>query len=239
MNTLYIIIPAYNEEENIVRLISDWYPVIETYNPEGRSRLVVIDDGSRDETYHLLEKMAVSRPLLVPLTKPNAGHGPTLISGYRYALKNGADYVFQTDSDGQTDPAEFGKFYLLRDKYDAVFGMRPERGDGKIRAVIERVLCGILKLIFGVSIPDANCPYRLMSASYLKEYLPKLPKNYNLPNVMLTVFGVYDKRRVRFLPVTFRPRQGGVNSVNFRKITLIGFAAVQDFLSFRRLMRRK
>lgn len=239
MDTLYVIIPAYNEEQNIEEVVNEWYPVVCRHSNDGKSRLVVIDDGSRDGTYHLLEKMAVTRPYLVPLTKPNAGHGPTLIMGYRYAAAHGADYVFQTDSDGQTDPSEFEPFWDLRDRREAVFGYRPERGDGQVRAFVEKVLCLILRLIFGVRIPDANAPYRLMSLAFLKRYLPRLPENYNLPNVMLTVYGAYDRREIEFLPISFRNRRGGVNSVNMRKITGIGLSAISDFIRFRRHMKNR
>ena len=97
MSVLYIVIPAYNESANIKKTIEQWYPVVEKHNDEGRSRLVVINDGSKDNTYELLCACAKDRPLLVPLTKPNGGHGPTLLYGYRYAIDQDADYIFQTD----------------------------------------------------------------------------------------------------------------------------------------------
>ena len=56
MNVLYIIIPAYNEEKNIKNVIVDWYPIVEKYNGNGKSRLVVIDDGSKDKTYEIMKK---------------------------------------------------------------------------------------------------------------------------------------------------------------------------------------
>ena len=77
MSSLYIVIPAYNESANIERTIDQWYPVVERHNDEGKSRLVIINDGSKDHTYQLLQKCAASRPLLIPLDKPNGGHGPT------------------------------------------------------------------------------------------------------------------------------------------------------------------
>ena len=107
MSSLFIVIPAYNEAENIERTVSEWYPIVESHNKEGQSRLVIINDGSKDNTYELICKLAQARPLLIPLTKPNGGHGSTVLYGYRYAIEHRADYIFQTDSDGQTDPAEF------------------------------------------------------------------------------------------------------------------------------------
>ena len=120
MDSLYIIVPAYNESDNIEIFVNDWYPVIESHNTDGKSRLVIINDGSKDDTYEKLLSLAESRPYLIPLTKPNGGHGPTVIYGYRYAIEQGADYIFQTDSDGQTVPSEFEGFWEKRKKYDAV-----------------------------------------------------------------------------------------------------------------------
>lgn len=103
-------------------------------------------------------------PKLEILENTDRQHGPKVIALYAEAIKNGADYIFQTDSDGQTDPAEFDRFWELRGKYDGIFGRRNERGDGKARAVVENVVCALLRVYFGVRIPDANAPFRLMKA---------------------------------------------------------------------------
>ena len=147
MEKLYIIIPAYNESDNIKNCVDDWYPVIEAHDQDGGSRLVIINDGSKDDTYQILLDLAKDRPLLLPLTKENGG---TVLYGYRYAIEKGADYIFQTDSDGQTNPAEFEQFWNERNEYDAVIGNRVERGDGKQRKFVENTVCFLLRLIFGV-----------------------------------------------------------------------------------------
>ena len=118
MKVLYIIMPAYNEEQNIENVIVDWYSIVEKYNGNGKSRLVVIDDGSKDRTYEIVKKCAENRPLLIPITKQNSGHGGTVLYGYQYALKNDADYVFQTDSDGQTIAEEFHQFWEQKEQFD-------------------------------------------------------------------------------------------------------------------------
>ena len=79
MDILYIIIPAYNEEENIEQVIEDWYPIIQKHDGGGASRLVIIDDGSKDKTFSIIQQAAISKPLLCPITKPN-GSAPTTIT---------------------------------------------------------------------------------------------------------------------------------------------------------------
>ena len=239
MDTLYIVIPAYNESENIKRTIEEWCPVVEKHNGGGASRLVIINDGSRDDTYEIASAECETHPLLTVLTKPNGGHGSTVLYGYRYALENGADYIFQTDSDGQTDPAEFEKFWQIREGSDAIFGNRTSRGDGFSRAVVEKVLCAVLWTYFHVSVPDANAPFRLMKASTLQKYIGLIPKDFNLSNVILSV--IYAKKgcKVKYIPITFRPRQGGVNSINMKKIFGIGRQAVRDFRKINKVLSRR
>ena len=229
MSSLYIIIPAYNESENIEKTISDWYPVVESHNEEGNSRLVIINDGSKDNTYDLVCRLAKKHPLLVPLTKSNGGHGSTVLYGYRYAIQNHADYIFQTDSDGQTSSGEFESFWEKRDLYDAVLGDRRERGDGKSRKFVEDTVCFLLRIIFGIKVPDANAPFRLMKTELVDRYIGKLPENYNIPNIMFTTYFVYYREKVAFFPITFQPRKAGTNSINLKKIAKIGIQAVRDF----------
>ena len=229
MDILYIVVPAYNEAENIGRLIDDWYPVVEKYNGNGMSRLVIVNDGSNDNTYEIVEKYAETRPLLQPLNKTNGGHGPTVLFGYRYAIKSNADFIFQTDSDGQTNPGEFEQFWNLRNEYDAIIGDRSARQDGLSRKFVEFILLRILRIIFGVRIPDSNAPFRLMKREVVEKYLTKMPKDFNLPNVMLTTYFSYFHEKMKFIKITFKPRQGGTNSINMKKIMKIGYKALGDF----------
>lgn len=226
---LYIIIPAYNESENIKQVVCDWYSVIEQHSAGGESRLVVVDDGSKDNTFQILQQLAADRPLLMPITKKNSGHGASVLFGYKLALEKGAAYVFQTDSDGQTLPEEFEQFWQQRDEYDMLIGWRKGRMDGFSRVFVTKVLKLVIRLCFGVWITDANTPYRLLKSDSLRQFIGLIPDGYNLSNVLLSVIYTTKQQKVKFIPITFRPRQGGVNSINFRKIIKIGWNAVKDF----------
>jgi glycosyltransferase involved in cell wall biosynthesis len=171
---------------------------------------------------------------LEAITKPNSGHGATVLYGYRYALANEADYVFQTDSDGQTLPSEFWQFWENRESYDFQIGFRKDRQDGFSRVFVTKTLRLVLFFQFGLWITDANTPFRLMSSETLAEMLPRIPEKHNLSNVLLTVLYYKEKKNIKYYPITFRPRQGGMNSINFIRIIEIGWKAVKDFSSLQK-----
>ena len=171
---LYIIIPAYNEEENIERVVEEWYPIVEKYGND--SKMVVVDDGSKDSTYTKLQSLAKDKHSLIPLSKPNGGHGSAILVGYRYALKGGANYIFQTDSDGQTSPDDFSAFWEARNEWDMIIGHRVHRQDGISRIFVTKTLKVILRITLGVWIIDANTPFRLMKSESLQKCLSIIPE---------------------------------------------------------------
>lgn len=234
MDSLYIVIPAYNEAENIESVVSSWYPVLDGKSED--SQLVIADSGSSDGTHEILQRLSTKYSKLRILSDTGKSHGIKLMALYNYAIINGADYVFQTDSDGQTNPDEFPAFWEKRKEYDGIFGNRQVRGDGRIRAFVEHVVCFLLKIYFGVSLPDANAPFRLMKTETLKKYLYRLPDDYNIPNIMLTTYFVFFKEKTSFREITFRSRQGGKNTVNLFKIIKIGWKALGDFRRLKKEM---
>lgn len=204
---LYVVIPAYNERENVEAVIEQWYPVIEKVG--GESRLIIVNDGSSDDTYEVMQRCAETRPMFVPLTKANSGHGATLLYLYHYAFEKGADYVFQTDSDGQTEPDEFWAFWRLRENFDMVIGSRTARQDGFMRVIVSKVLKLVIGLYFHVGVEDANTPFRLMKTNVLEENLSLIPPDFFLSNVLISVIYAKKNLAVRYLPITFKNRAGG------------------------------
>lgn len=236
MDNLYIVIPAYNEHDTIHEVINQWYPIVEKIG--NNSRLVIVNDGSKDDTYKIMQKCAKEKPLFVPLTKENEGHGATVLYAYDYALDQKADYIFQTDSDGQTIPDEFWTFWEQRHDYDFVIGHRNHRQDGFSRVVVTKILKIVIRICFGVNVMDANTPFRLMKADTLRENIQMIPSKFNLSNVILSV--IYERKRskIKYIPITFRQRQGGINSINLLNISKIGLQALKDFRQINRSLKQ-
>ena len=104
---------------------------------------------------------------------------------------------------------------------------------------LSKVVYILLKIYFGVNVPEANAPFRLMKADLVKKYIDNLPYDYNLPNIMMTTYFSYYKENIKFEEITFKPRQAGVNSNNIIKIVKIGARAMSDFRRFKRGMKKK
>lgn len=235
--------PAYNEAENIEDTLRDWYSVVEQINKgqKAEAYLLIADDGSKDSTFKKMLKLSSTGdfPFFHPLTKPNGGHGQTVLFLYRYAIEKGADYIFQTDSDGQTNPEEFWQLYENRHQYDFQIGYRNKRQDGLGRIFVTKMLRLIIWFAFGVWVTDANTPFRLLKKEKLQDIMNVLPEDYFLCNVAISAIAKKWEYNIKFYPITFRPRQGGVNSINFRRIFRIGLRAIKDFVDINKKAKKK
>jgi len=219
--------PIYNEETNIANVISEWLPVLDGLGI--RYELLAINDGSKDSTLAILQSLAQRyQDKIVVIDKPNSGHGRSCRCGYEVALERSAQWILQIDSDGQCDPAYFPSFWSQHEEADCVFGFRATRGDGLMRKLISRS-CGVLSsLVSGVDVRDANVPYRLMRKSALVQALPKVPADFDVQNIALTVaLKRCQGLRWKYVPIHFRDRQGGINSINIPKIAKMGWTMLK------------
>ena len=160
-----IIIPVYNEEEIILKVISKALNFIKNTN----SKILIINDGSKDNTRKKLDKIK-SKKILI-FHKKNEGHGKTLIFGYKKAINMKAEYVLQIDSDDQIAFNEFKKLIKYKKKYDFIIGNRQNRDDPFSRILISGFMKLIIFLLYGKYIVDPNCPLRIIKTSFLKHLL--------------------------------------------------------------------
>ena len=124
--------------------------------------VLVINDGSRDDTPRILDELARVYPDHVRIVHhpQNRGYGGALRSGFAHATK---DLVFYTDGDAQYDPAEMALLWArLTDEVDWVNGWKISRSDPLHRIVIGRIYHHTVKLLFGLGVRDVDCDFRLM-----------------------------------------------------------------------------
>lgn len=234
---LYLVIPAYNEQANIKAVVMQWHKALCEALGDESFRILVNDSGSNDSTREILENLHLQELQIISNTHKQ--HGPKLIALYNRAINDNVAWVFQTDSDGQTNPSEFRAFWELRDKYDIILGYRKIRGDGRFRKFVENVVCALLWVFFGVRVRDANAPFRLMKVSVLSKYMRYFAPDFNLPNIILTAFFAKNNEKMCFKEISFQSRKAGKNSINFWRIFKIGCKALVDFAKFRAVIKQK
>ena len=238
MDCLYIVMPAYNEAATLRAVVRDWHRMLHVSGASPESRLLLIDDGSTDDSAALLEELSADYPQLVVQHQANQGHGAAILNGYRLALEQGADYVFQTDSDGQTDPEKFPDFWNLRQEATMIIGERRKRQDGRSRTFVSLVLCLVIWLTLGVKLKDPNTPFRLMHGPSLLHWLQSVPEHFFLANALLAATAVWTGSKILWLPISFKPRQGGSNSLNLKRIIGVGWQSIGAFKEARRLLEK-
>lgn len=220
-----VVMPAYNEAGCIEEVVREWTGEV--------GHLIVVNDGSRDTTGEILDRLAAEIPLLRVIHQKNAGHGAALLTGYRAALDTGIPWVFQTDSDGQFAARDFALLWEHRNDSEFLLGCRARRSDHPIRVWLSGVHARILRMLFGVVLADPNVPYRLMRASLLERYLPRIPESTFAPNVMLSILAARDGHALGFHAVSHRERQTGVVSIRGWKTAKVGWLVFRQLLAFR------
>ena len=147
-----------------------------------------------------------------------------------------ADYIFQTDSDGQTNPDEFEPFWNQRGRYDAVIGNRDSSWRWKIQEVCGE--CGVLSFKNDLWSEGFGCQCAVSSNEdpdlVAKVYRQSFRKTSIFRILCLPTYFVHYKEKVKFIEISFKPRQGGTNSINVKKIVKIGWKAVKDFYKLKK-----
>ena len=153
-----IVLPAFNEEGNIERAVRT---AAEAVTPLVDSHeIVVVDDGSRDETAAILKRLEQELgPRLVVVThETNLGYGKALRVGFESARGR---CIFYTDADNQFDLRELERFFTEMEGVDAILGYRVGRQDGIFRSIVSNGYNALASYAFGMKVHDLNCSFKL------------------------------------------------------------------------------
>ncbi len=214
---LLIVMPVYNEEACIRRVVLEWFDEIASWTEN--FCFLLIDDGSKDQTRSILLRLEeILGPRLEVLSRENRGHGQSCLQGYQIASERRIPFVLQLDSDGQCDTRFFHRFWRCRYQFDVVYGDRVRRDDGWRRTLASWVLRFTILFATGSWCVDPNVPYRLMKTSVIPPHLPKIASDFFLANVALAILLRKDAKVMHGrIPIRFRERYGGEPSVRLNQ----------------------
>lgn len=206
-----IIIPAYNEAENIENVVRHMMGQAPQYD------YLVVNDGSTDNTLELC-RQANFHYLDLSI---NMGIGGAVQAGYIYAYKNNYDIAVQMDGDGQHDIAYLEQMIapILRDEADVVIGSRFLKKEGFQSSASRRlginILSGLIRLTTGKKIIDVTSGYRAVNRMFIDIYSKDYPTDYPEPEAI--VAAIMHWGRVVEIPVQMKAREGGTSSITFKK----------------------
>jgi len=230
---LSVVMPAYNEEEAIEAACEDVRRDVLAHVPD--SELVVVNDGSRDQTGPILDAIAAGDGRIRPIHQANSGHGGALMTGCDAAR---GEHLFLIDSDRQIDLSDFVAMWNEVQSCDAVLGLRAERHDPALRLSLTKfVRLGIL-LLFGVWIRDANVPCKLLKRSLWVEARQLIPDGTLAPSLFLAIYIRVFGFDVRDHVVRHLPRTTGVGSIRGLKLFKFCLRGLKQLITFRWRLRR-
>jgi len=236
---LIVVIPVYNEQDCIEEVIRSWGEFLKQYLSGLSFKIIVVDDGAKDNTPVILDKLAPQLPYLQVIHQKNGGHGDAVLNGYAAALKYQPEWVFQVDSDNQFLPEDFPKLWENRSKSNFILGYRLKRYDDFNRLIITRILKMLNAVVMVANIKDSNIPYRLIKGTYLADLLADLPGRPFAPNIFLSVMAQKDGNDLMNIPVTHKERETGQVSIIKMKLLKVCIRTAKELVAFKSMLRKR
>jgi 4-amino-4-deoxy-L-arabinose transferase-like glycosyltransferase len=204
--------PCYRDEATIVNVVRRVTDAFDQLGVDGD--VTVINDASPDNAASVLERLTHEEPRLRVVTHAqNRGYGGALQSGFAAAT---AEWVFYTDGDGQYDPGELVELvHRVHDDVDVVQGYKLIRADNVARRVIGRIYHRVVSVVFGLSLRDTDCDFRLIRRRVLDQFsldstsgviCVELVRKLELAGARFEQVGVHHYPRTSGHSTFFRPR---------------------------------
>jgi glycosyltransferase involved in cell wall biosynthesis len=210
---LSVFLPSHNEEGNVERVVTGF--LRELPNLADEYEVIVVNDGSRDQTGVIADRLAAANPRVkVVHHEVNRGYGGAVISGIRAATLS---YALLCDGDGQFDPADVQRLAARTPEYDVVVGNRTHRADALVRRINGKAWTILVRLMFGLRISDMDCGFKLFRRALLENMELHARGAMITTELMARLAG--SKARICEVEVKHLPRLTGEQSgANFRVI---------------------
>ena len=218
----WLILPTFDEAENIELIVAASLEVLEEAAPEG-FRILVVDDDSPDGTGRIADRLAAEHEQVQVLHRTEReGLGPAYVAGFQHALSQGAGFVFEMDSDFSHDPRDLARLLEpVRDgRADVALGSRYVAGGavldwGLLRRIISRGGSLYAAVILGLTVRDLTGGFKCFRADVLEAIdLPSVEAYGYAFQVELTNRAIRHGFRVVEVPITFRDRLRGKSKMS-------------------------
>ncbi|NJB72394.1 glycosyltransferase involved in cell wall biosynthesis [Saonia flava] len=212
---LSIVVPLYNEEDNVVLLTEKIHESLVGYTYQ----IIYIDDFSKDNTRNIVKKMADDKVHLIELKK-NYGQSLALASGIDYAE---GEYIITMDGDLQNDPSDIPQMleYAITGEYDVITGIRQKRKDSLIKKIPSKIANFLVRRVSSLDIQDNGCA--------LKVFTKEIAKELNLYGEMhrfITLLAHFEGAKIKQVPVKHHARHAGVSKYGLERV----FKVVADMM---------
>jgi dolichol-phosphate mannosyltransferase len=218
----WLILPTFNEAENVERIVRAAHEVLAGAAPEG-FRILVVDDGSPDGTGALADGLAADLPEVAVLHRTErAGLGPAYLAGFRTALDGGASHVFEMDADFSHDPRDLARLLdaVRSGRGDLALGSRYVGGGGVsdwglVRRAVSRGGSRYAQLVLGLRVRDLTGGFKCFRREVLEAIELETIRSVGYAfQVELTYRAVVQRFRVVEVPIVFRDRELGQSKMS-------------------------
>jgi dolichol-phosphate mannosyltransferase len=214
--TAWLVMPTFNEVENIEAVVSAALAELEVCAPGGH-RVLVVDDSSPDGTGELADGLAARNPAVEVLHRTRReGLGPAYLAGFHRALDGGASHVFQMDADFSHDPADLGRLLgAVADGADLALGSRYVPGGGVadwgvLRQIVSRAGCMYARGVLGLGVHDLTGGFKCFRREVLEAIELETVRSHGYCfQIEMTQRALRRGFSVREVPIVFRERRRG------------------------------
>ena len=208
MPSISLVMPAHDEADNIEPVVTEAVPALAAVSDD--FEIIVVDDGSKDDTAGVTRRLMETEPHLRLVQHPvNKGFGAAVLTGFTSATK---DWILYSDADRQFVLAELANFVPFTAQADLIAGYRAPRRDPFLRVLYGKGWSMLCTLFFGYTVRDVDCGFKLLRRKIIDQLADKIDSRGATFSIEWLVRAKRAGFRFVELPVTHRPRVAGSQS---------------------------
>ncbi|WP_207512312.1 glycosyltransferase family 2 protein [Longitalea luteola] len=208
---LTLVIPAYNEEESLPNFIGG----LIAYCEEKNWKIIIVNDGSKDNTKNILNKYSENKVLKVVHHKLNRGYGGALKTGIRNVTTK---YCVTIDADGQHDLRDVDLMFqkMIETNADMIVGSRKGNANlKKYREFGKSIIRSVAKMLMPLTVYDINSGMKMYDAEFAKRYITICPDGMAFSDTITLTF-IYQRNLVLEMPINIKQRIGGESTIGMK-----------------------